>query len=73
MYSPKIKPELIHKLYLIARAKRLPMTHLVNQIISEAIKDVEVEERVVRETPERMIEKKVYCIKENGNRDEQEV
>jgi len=64
MYSPKIKEEFIRKLYYIARAKRLPMTSLVNEIISAAIKDIEIEEQVVRETPERMIEKKVYCIKD---------
>jgi len=66
MYSPRIKSELIHKLYLIARAKRLPMTCLVNEIISEAIKDLEVEERVTIAPLEKMIEKTVYCIKENG-------
>jgi hypothetical protein len=63
MYSPKIKEELIHKLYYIARARQVPMTHLVNQIIFEAIKNIEIEKQTVSETIESTIEKKIYLIK----------
>jgi len=35
MYSPKIKPELIQKLYKLARVRKVPMTRLVNKIIEE--------------------------------------
>ena len=37
MYSPKISEELIGRLYVIAKQKRIPMTTLVNEIISNAI------------------------------------
>ncbi|OGU39019.1 MAG: hypothetical protein A2X61_00785 [Ignavibacteria bacterium GWB2_35_12] len=37
MYSPKIKPELIPKLYLIAKEHKKPMTKLVSNIIEEYI------------------------------------
>ncbi|MBI5325608.1 MAG: hypothetical protein HZB41_10130 [Ignavibacteriae bacterium] len=37
MYSPKIKPELIPKLYLIAKEHKKPMTKFVSSIIEEYI------------------------------------
>ena len=33
MYQPQIKDENIHKLYLIAKSKNIPMTKLINRII----------------------------------------
>lgn len=69
MYSPKIKEELIRKLYYIARARQVPMTYLVNQIISEAIKNIQIEQQTVREKTERLIERKIYCIKEQNSRE----
>ena len=38
MYTPKIKEDLIRKLYQQAKAKGIPMTKLVNQIIRDALK-----------------------------------
>jgi hypothetical protein len=35
MYSPKISEELISPLYHQAKAKGIPMTRLVNEILSE--------------------------------------
>ena len=35
MYSPKIKPELIPKLYIIAKECKKPMTKLVSGILEE--------------------------------------
>lgn len=37
MYSPKIREDLIPKLYKIAKKKGVPMTELVNGIIREAL------------------------------------
>jgi len=37
MYSPKIKEDLIPKLYKLARKRRIPMTKLVDNIIREAL------------------------------------
>jgi hypothetical protein len=38
MYSPKIEESLIPALYLTARARRVPMTRLVAQLIRKAMK-----------------------------------
>ena len=37
MYSPKIREDLIPKIYQVARAKRIRMTILVNQILENAL------------------------------------
>ncbi len=37
MYSPKIREDLIPKIYLLAKAKRTKMTMLVNSILERAI------------------------------------
>jgi hypothetical protein len=37
MYSPKINPEHIPVLYRIAKAQGIPMTKLVDQIISDSL------------------------------------
>jgi len=39
MYSPKISPELIPELYKLARARKIPMTKLVDRIIKEYLKN----------------------------------
>jgi hypothetical protein len=44
MYSPKIKEELIPVLYHLAKSKGFRMTHLVNQIISEALREVNLDQ-----------------------------
>ena len=44
MYSPKIKEELIHKIYLLAKSKGIRMTTLVNEILSKGLKEMEGKE-----------------------------
>lgn len=39
MYSPKIREDLITKLYEVAKKKGLPMTELVNHILREALEN----------------------------------
>jgi len=38
MYSPRIKPELIQKLYKLAKVHKIPMTRLVDKIIEDYFK-----------------------------------
>jgi len=38
MYTPKIKEDLIRKLYRQAKAKGIPMTKLVDHIIRDSLK-----------------------------------
>ena len=42
MYSPKIKETYIPILYKIARARRLPMTHIVREALDEYLKKPEI-------------------------------
>ena len=65
MYSPKISEELIPDLYKIAKAKKIPMVKLVNDIVSAALKNIQVEVQVVREKTE--VEKEIYLIQEEKN------
>jgi len=44
MYSPKIKEELIPKIYKIAKIRGIRMTALVNEILGEALKKMEAKE-----------------------------
>ena len=41
MYSPKIKKELIPTLYHLAKHRGVPMTRLVNEIITNYLKERE--------------------------------
>lgn len=41
MYSPKIKEELIPRIYEIAKAKGIRMTTLVNEILRKALNAME--------------------------------
>ena len=43
MYSPKIAEKHIPVLYKIAKVKRIPMTSLVNQILEEGIRNIDLE------------------------------
>lgn len=52
MYSPKLSEELVPVLYRIAKARKITMVKLVNDIVSEALKNIRVEVQVVRETVE---------------------
>ena len=45
MYSPKIKEDLIAKLYQQAKIKGIPMTKLVDQIIRDALNSGRLNER----------------------------
>ena len=40
MYSPKIDEKLVPKLYRLAKELRVPMTRLVNSIISSGIEQI---------------------------------
>ncbi|MFZ6016348.1 MAG: hypothetical protein ACOYU0_01790 [Nitrospirota bacterium] len=44
MYSPKIKEELIPKIYQIAKAKGIRMTTLVNEVLRKALNGMEGKE-----------------------------
>jgi hypothetical protein len=44
MYSPKISEKHIPVLYKIAKAKRIPMTRLVNQILEAGIRNIDLED-----------------------------
>jgi len=71
VYSPKIKDELIPNLYKIAKAKKMSMAKLVNDIVADAIRNVRVEVRMVCETaPET---KEVYVIADNDSLKQVEV
>lgn len=48
MYSPKIHEDLIPDLYRIAKARKTPMTRLVNSFLWNSIKDIEIK---VKELP----------------------
>ena len=45
MYSPKIKEDLVTKLYQKAKVEGVPMTKLVDQIIREALNGTRPKER----------------------------
>lgn len=41
MYAPKISDDLIHRLYHLAKARGIPMTHLVNELLENALDKIE--------------------------------
>lgn len=43
MYKPKIRDDLIHRLYHLAKARRIPMTHLVSELLENALNKIEGE------------------------------
>jgi hypothetical protein len=47
VYSPKIRDDQIHQLYLIARLRKCPMTKLLQLIVDEYLKTCEEEVRGV--------------------------
>jgi hypothetical protein len=53
MYSPQIREDLIPPLYRLAKARRVPMTRLVSDILAAAVSQVRVEE--VQAIEERVI------------------
>jgi hypothetical protein len=44
MYSPRIDEDLIPPLYRMAKARRIPMTRLVSEILKEAVASVDGEQ-----------------------------
>lgn len=44
MYSPKIKEELILKIFQIAKTRGMRMTTLVNEILRKALNGLEIKE-----------------------------
>ena len=65
MYSPKISKDLIPNLYKIAKAKNVSMAKLVNDIVSDAIRNIRVEVTMVCETAPAS--KEVYVIADNDS------
>ena len=43
MYKPKIRDDLIPRLYRLAKARRIPMTRLVSELLEEALGQLEWE------------------------------
>ena len=41
MYYPKIRQDLIPRLYRLAKARRMPMTRLVSQLLEAAVENLE--------------------------------
>ncbi len=64
VYSPRISQDLIPELYKIAKARKMPMTRLVSTIIADAIKDIKVETRIVKER--KPVKKEIFVIAENN-------
>ena len=62
VYSPKIDENLIPALYRIGKAKGKPMTRVVNEIITKAIKKIKVVEEKMLTSYEA--EKVIYRIAE---------
>ena len=60
MYSPKIREDLVQRLYLIAKQKRIPMTLLVNGYIEEVLND----KRYGNITKSNLLRKNVYSTKD---------
>jgi hypothetical protein len=53
MYQPKIRDELISRLYHLAKALDMPMTRLVNTLLEHGIARLEAGAENVHETPGR--------------------
>jgi len=64
MYSPQIREDLIPPLYRLAKARRVPMTRLVSDILAAALATVRVEEVAVVEERVRTVERTVYRVVE---------
>ncbi len=64
MYSPQIRAELIPPLYRLAKARRVPMTRLVSEILAAALAAVRVEEVAVVEQRVSEAQRSVYRVVE---------
>ena len=64
MCSPQIREELIPPLYRLAKARRVPMTRLVSDILAAALSAVHVEEVAVVEQRVNQVRQTVYRVVE---------
>ena len=64
MYSPRIREDLIPPLYRLAKARGVPMTRLVSDILAAALAGVKVEEVAVVEQRVRDVQRTVYRVVE---------
>ncbi len=64
MYSPQIREDLIPPLYRLAKARRVPMTRLVSDILATALAEVRVEEVAVVEPRVHEVQRTVYRVVE---------
>jgi hypothetical protein len=62
MYSPQIREDLIPPLYRLAKARRVPMTRLVSEILAAALAAVQVEEVAVVEARVHEVQRTVYRL-----------
>jgi hypothetical protein len=62
MYSPRIREDLIRPLYRLAKARRVPMTRLVSDILATALAAVQVEEVAVVEQRVNEVQSIVYRV-----------
>ena len=64
MYSPRIREDLIPPLYRLAKARGVPMTRLVSDILAAALAAVRVEEVTGVEPQVSEVERTVYRVVE---------
>ena len=64
MYSPRIREDLIPQLYRLAKARGVPMTRLVSDILAAALAEVKVEEVTGVEPQVREVQRTVYRVVE---------
>ncbi len=64
MYSPQIREDLIPPLYRLAKARRVPMTRLVSEILAAALAEVQVKEVAVVEQRVSEVQRTVYRVVE---------
>ena len=67
MYSPQIREDLIPPLYRLAKARRVPMTRLVSDILAAALSVVHVEEVAVVEQRVNTVQRTVYRVVERSD------
>ena len=64
MYSPRIREDLIPPLYRLAKARGVPMTRLVSDILGAALAAVRVEEVTGVEPQVSEVQRTVYRVVE---------
>lgn len=51
MYSPKIRDDLIRELYRAARARGIPMTRLVNELLTKGLQGIPGAQETIKDPP----------------------